>query len=246
MIHQLLDQVKDPKERAVFISAVMEQRKALQYSAIKAMASLCNGPLAPALHSSVDFNVDILLNWIKSILEAKQKDLYRIAEISLDYVLSSNASNSEIWESILRSCYSEGADSPVAVGFFKVLCDYFCSGRPHPCTSTKLRVLALFKISHPKLIVRQYAANLVFHLDKYEDLAKKMDEVEIPDFMDDFEVSKESYEDKTTKKIPPSRTSLDITSAIPAVYQKAQLKVSVNWAFLWKRDTFDVFFHSGL
>ena len=241
MLH-VLDQVKDTRERGNLTIMMEDQRKALEVASLKAMASLCYGPLVHASTLTIRFNHHTVISWIESIFASADLKLHPIAQLSLEYVLTSNVDHHELWDLVIRRCYTEKVDSQVAVGFFLVLVDIFCRNGPHPCSITKLCTLALYKIGDRNLNVRKAAARLVISLDgHFAGTPGHRVESTIPIFMDDFDAPVIPEEEVTDLSPLPEHLarletlnvtaeSVMISSQLSAVYREAQMSISERWA----------------
>jgi hypothetical protein len=248
MMQVILDQVRDMKERGTLTTMMEDQRKALEVVSLKAMASLCHGPLIHASMSSIRFNLHSLLTWIDSIFMSKDVKLHVFAQLALEYMLSSNTDNPELWDLTLKRCYSERPDSTVSIGIFLVLVDIFCRNKPHPCSLTKLIVLALYKIGDFSPVVRKAAARLVVLIDaQLAGFHVPIVDSAIPGFLEDVEghhsqgqddmlsgagddgVIQDNFETTTLLDFVTPESCL-ISSNVVTVYKDIQCGISDRWA----------------
>lgn len=245
MMQVILDQVRDMKERGTLTTMMEDQRKALEIASLKAMASLCHGPLIHASMPTIRFNLHSLLTWIDSIFMSKDVKLHAFAQLALEYMLSSNTDNPELWDLTLKRCYSERPDSVVSIRVFLVLVDIFCRNKPHPCSLQKLIVLALYKIGDFSPIVRKAAGRLVILVVKQlGGLHVPYLESAIPGFLEDVEghhgqgqdevqsvgdgIMAEDFESSLTEFVTPE--SCLISSNVVSVYKDIQFGISDRWA----------------
>lgn len=85
MIRDVLEQCKDPKERASMTQLMEEDRKALESASLSAMATLLRGPLyaylgqKKARQAIIQFDTLNVLRWIDAIFESRDPTYHAIA-----------------------------------------------------------------------------------------------------------------------------------------------------------------------
>ncbi|KAJ3223456.1 Cell morphogenesis protein PAG1 [Clydaea vesicula] len=167
MMFQVLDHVKDIRERAVLTQTMEEQRKALEFASMKAMSSLLQGPVYNPKNTSASFNIALLLTWIDSIYFSLDESIHNIGDSALNSLLTFNSSDTHLIYQILDKCYSGTSDSVIARGYFLALVDFIVKKKskvliePH-----KLICLGMYKVGDNMLSIRKAALELLHFFGK--------------------------------------------------------------------------------
>lgn len=167
MIASILEQIKDPREKESWMKAISEQRKALEYASLKAMASLCRGPHKPPSSSklAISFSLNALLTWIDTILENQDSRITVIGSNALENLLRSNALDDSVWETMIVTAYQGSSGSKIAKAYFKAISKIFCESN-YSGSKIKLLTVALLKISDQDSEVRNSSIRLLQEIEK--------------------------------------------------------------------------------
>ena len=162
MTLNVLEQVKDPRERSALTAAMEEQRKALEYASLRAMAALCKGKLIPPdrIMFGAAFNIRSLFEWIDSIFNSKDERLQPIARTALESLLLFNQRESDLWEDVILSCYQGISSLGTTQGYFLSLVEILAKV-DYPCEPAMLINLILFKLGDPNYEIRKSAIYLL-------------------------------------------------------------------------------------
>jgi hypothetical protein len=157
MILNVLDQVKDMRERAVLTSVMEEQRRALEFASLKAMSALCNGSIQGP--ESV-FNYQVIFDWVHAVFKDNDYQLQSVGKSAIENLLMSNCDILSIWEEVLDFCYYHVPEYSLTKGYFLALA-FVISKVSSPFEDHKLFNLILFKVGDPLLVIRFSLNNLI-------------------------------------------------------------------------------------
>ncbi|KAJ3277865.1 Cell morphogenesis protein PAG1 [Borealophlyctis nickersoniae] len=170
MMYSVLEQVKDVRERGVLTATMEEQRKALEYAALKAMAALCKGPIVNASNPNSAFDLKSLVAWIDSVFASPDARFHGIARVALEALLTHNGANTQLLDDIVQQCYVGDVGSTVTLGYFMALVDVFVKEggdeQVYASGAARIVALALYKAGDPNLHVRRGAVRLLRAAEK--------------------------------------------------------------------------------
>ncbi|KAJ3030208.1 Cell morphogenesis protein PAG1, partial [Rhizophlyctis rosea] len=173
MMSNVLENVKDIRERGVLTSAMEQQRKGVEVASLKAMAVLCKGAISRGggdvglvdkrEKDRSQFEWVVLEEWIDSVFGSADESVHPIARSALESLLVWNKTNTQVLSDVIRKCYSGQGGSVIQMGYFMALVDCFVKegGSGFVFDATPVYALALLKSGDPSLGVRRGAVRLL-------------------------------------------------------------------------------------
>lgn len=162
MALSVLEQLKDTEERTALTLAMDDQRRALEYASLRAMAVLCQGQLVPAngVKFGASFNLSSLFQWIDAVFQSTDPRLQPIARLALESMLLFNQRDAALWADVISFCYQGHGTVETKHGYFqslvKILTDV-----DFQCDPSMILNLILFKLGDTHRDIRQSAAKLL-------------------------------------------------------------------------------------
>ncbi|KAG1090740.1 hypothetical protein G6F42_019614 [Rhizopus arrhizus] len=129
MMRDVLEQCKDPKERASMTQLMEEERKALEAASLSAMSTLLRGPLyaylgqKKARQAIIQFDTLNVLRWIDAIFESRDPKYHAIARRSLEAVMIFNQDQTVLLDDIIEQCYAGNPKLEFTQGYFQALAE---------------------------------------------------------------------------------------------------------------------------
>ncbi|KAG0357861.1 Cell morphogenesis protein PAG1 [Gamsiella multidivaricata] len=145
----------------------MAEKFDLELAALRAMASLCQGPInnpAPSQRpdrSRTCFNIDEVFRWIESVFQSPEERLHAIAQNALEALLIHNQDRAELLEDALHQCYAGDISQKFIQGHFTALVDIILRVESYPCQVSQMLSLALFKCGDSNIQIRTRAIKLL-------------------------------------------------------------------------------------
>ncbi|CAG8807077.1 29438_t:CDS:2, partial [Racocetra persica] len=206
MLTSIMDQYRDSEERRPLTTQLESDRKALEFAALSAMASLCRGNLAKQDSGTKKqlLDAESVFPWIQSVFEDLQDRLHPIARKALKGLLISNSNTPNFLEVPIRLCYSGNPASKSTQGYFLALAEVFFENKGYPFQDNQpsnVLALALFKTGDADLEVRQNALKLLNIIET------------------------RFYKESCTDEF-----KVGITSQLSSIYKQAQLALSTRLA----------------
>ncbi|GAA5801816.1 hypothetical protein HPULCUR_007270 [Helicostylum pulchrum] len=217
MIRDVLEQCKDPKERASMTQLIEDERKALELSSLSAMATLCRGPLyaylgqKKARQAIIQFDTLNVLRWIDAIFESRDPSYHSIARRALEAVMIYNQDQSVLLDDIIEQCYAGNPKLEFTQGYFQALADIVIRSEDYPCHIHQVMSLALFKTGDAKKAIRKTAINLLRVIEE------------------------RVFADSCAKEY-----EIGITSSLPAIYKHTQTLLSARLALDHPEQTYSM------
>ncbi|KAL1921668.1 uncharacterized protein VTP21DRAFT_10310 [Calcarisporiella thermophila] len=206
VIEAALGQCHDDRERNEMRLYVEEERKALNASALSAMATLCNGPLVEKRGRDkskkffISFDVLSLFQWIDSVFNSTDPRLHSIAKRALETMLRNNKGLPILLEDIVDECFAGDPISKSTQGFFSALVEIITKD-DYPCVIHRMLSLALFKAGDQHLEMRQQAIRLL-----------------------------RAVEERAFKISCAGEYEFGLTNNLPIIYKQAQMVLSARLA----------------
>ncbi|KAI8991091.1 cell morphogenesis C-terminal-domain-containing protein [Mycotypha africana] len=217
MMHEVLEECKDPKERAAMTKLMEEERRALEFASLNAMATLCQGPLyaylgqKKARQAIIQFDTLNVLRWIDAIFESRDPKYHVIARRALEAVMMYNEDQSVLLDDIIEQCYAGNPKLEFTQGYFQALADIVTKVEDYPCHTHQIMSLALFKTGDAKKAIRKTAINLLRVIEE------------------------RVFADSCAKEY-----EIGITSSLPAIYKHTQTLLSARLALDHPEQTFSM------
>ncbi|KAF9151583.1 Cell morphoproteinsis protein PAG1 [Linnemannia schmuckeri] len=145
----------------------MEEKFDLEMAALRAMASLCQGPINNmASNQRPDrpracFNIEEVFRWIESVFRSPDERLHTIAQSALEALLIHNQDRGDLLEDALNQCYAGDMSQKFIQGHFTALVDIILRIESYPCQVHQMLSLALFKCGDSNIHIRTLAIKLL-------------------------------------------------------------------------------------
>ncbi|KAF9931130.1 Cell morphogenesis protein PAG1 [Linnemannia zychae] len=145
----------------------MEERFDLEMAALRAMASLCQGPInnmSPNQRPDrprACFNIEEIFRWIESVFRSPDERLHTIAQSALEALLIHNQDRVDLLEDALNQCYAGDMSQKFIQGHFTALVDIILRVESYPCQVHQMLSLALFKCGDSNIQIRTLAIKLL-------------------------------------------------------------------------------------
>ncbi|KAG0244404.1 Cell morphogenesis protein PAG1 [Actinomortierella wolfii] len=155
-----MDLVKDEETQR-------SDKAALEFAALSAMASLCQGPITnPSSQPKVDrsrssFNIVDVFKWIDSVFSSPDTKLHPIAQRALEALLVYNQDQVRLLEDAIHQCYTGDQNQKFTQGHFSALVDIVVRIESYPCHVHQMLSLALFKCGDTSIHIRSLAIKLL-------------------------------------------------------------------------------------
>ena len=182
MISALLEQVKDLNERNKLTGVIDEQRKALEFAAIKAMSTLCKGQLiGREIESGPVFDPSIIFEWIDAIFSSENEKLIFFGRNAVEAIILHNDEHeATISRELIDFCYNRPSHFESAKAYFLAYCNV---AESISCTDDKSLtiVLLIYKLADEDVLVRKTALELLCKLERryFGDTTSKVHEIAI-------------------------------------------------------------------
>ncbi|ORZ22813.1 cell morphogenesis N-terminal-domain-containing protein [Lobosporangium transversale] len=144
----------------------MAEKSQMELAALRAMASLCQGPINPPAGAQKPgrqafFNIEEIFGWIESVYRSPEDRLQAIAQNALEALLIHNQDRSELLEDALHQCYAGDMSQKFIQGHFTALADIVLRIESYPCQINQMLCLALFKCGDSNIQIRTLAIKLL-------------------------------------------------------------------------------------
>ncbi|CAO3652266.1 unnamed protein product [Mucor fragilis] len=217
MMRDVLEQCKDPKERASMTQLMEEERKALEAASLSAMSTLLRGPLyaylgqKKARQAIIQFDTLNVLRWIDAIFESRDTKYHAIARRSLEAVMIYNQDQTVLLDDIIEQCYAGNPKLEFTQGYFQALAEIVTQVEDYPCHIHQIMSLALFKSGDAKKTIRKTAIHLLRVIEE------------------------RVFADSCAKEY-----EIGITSSLPAIYKHTQTLLSARLALDHPEQTYSM------
>ncbi|KAG1051942.1 hypothetical protein G6F43_005882 [Rhizopus delemar] len=217
MIRDVLEQCKEPKERASMTQFMEEEGKLLQSASLHAMAMLCRGPLyaylgqKKARQAIIQFDTLNVLKWIDAIFESRNTNYHKIARRALEAVMIYNQDQAMLLDDIIEQCYAGNPKLEFTQGYFQALSEIVTKFENYPYHIHQIMSLALFKTGDAKKVIRKAAIQLLRVIEE------------------------RVFEDSCAKEY-----EIGITSSLPAIYKHTQTLLSARLALDHPEQTYSM------
>ncbi|KAK3842159.1 MAG: cell morphogenesis N-terminal-domain-containing protein [Linnemannia gamsii] len=145
----------------------MEEKFDLEMAALRAMASLCQGPInnmSPNQRPDrprACFNIEEVFRWIEGVFRSPDERLHTIAQSALEALLIHNQDRVDLLEDALNQCYAGDMSQKFIQGHFTALVDIIVRIESYPCQVHQMLSLALFKCGDANIQIRTLAIKLL-------------------------------------------------------------------------------------
>ncbi|EPB83552.1 hypothetical protein HMPREF1544_09713 [Mucor circinelloides 1006PhL] len=213
MMRDVLEQCKDPKERASMTQLMEEERKALEAASLSAMSTLLvsSCEVRKARQAIIQFDTLNVLRWIDAIFESRDPKYHAIARRSLEAVMIFNQDQTVLLDDIIEQCYAGNPKLEFTQGYFQALAEIVTQVEDYPCYIHQIMSLALFKSGDAKKAIRKTAINLLRVIEE------------------------RVFADSCAKEY-----EIGITSSLPAIYKHTQTLLSARLALDHPEQTYSM------
>ncbi|KAI9203242.1 cell morphogenesis N-terminal-domain-containing protein, partial [Polychytrium aggregatum] len=262
-IKALLDGIRDQRDRAMTHDRIELQRNALELASLKAMSSLCRGSITNARHPRVSFDVRTLLAWVDGLLTSSNDKHHAIARVALENLLLYNRSNEELFENVLLRCHSSTVPHDVQRGYFMAMVNLFGSPAQNhfyttsqrkylrerklndlPFHPAKLLCLAMYMIGSHSLQIRKAAIRLLLGVEGLMGDSAPAYPPDVKGYtMYPGGPGESAYAqplDLGDDEEDATNEAAAITSALPAIFKRAQAAVSCRLASEYTEITYEM------
>ncbi|KAK6455792.1 transcriptional activator leucine zipper [Scheffersomyces xylosifermentans] len=157
-------------------AAILEvERKSLQFAALSCMAVLCSGHIkqqiqVPGKLAVMSFDIPSLMNWIHALFASENDRAHDTGKLALRNILTLNLDNPEIYEEVIKECYTSQESLKTTESYFTIFVDIFLKSEAESehlsRTPYDLLCLANFLVGHDNYEVRFAAMKLVKFLEQ--------------------------------------------------------------------------------
>jgi hypothetical protein len=241
MMSIVLDPMKDMSERQSWSNKMDVHRKSIQLAALKAMASLCRGPLTHFSEPSLAFETPRITVWINQLLDSPQSRYRNVGRTAIENLLSSNMNSSDLFDQIMQNCYMHPPSSNVTAGYFLGLVDLLCMKEKWDKSSLpKIICLVLIHMSNENIAVRKGAGRLLLCLDKHlngdsstklgltEDVMGWYKDMPRNDLDDDAITLNMENQEISVPEWPATVETAALTSSMRSVFERARDSISMR------------------
>ncbi|KAJ1919586.1 Cell morphogenesis protein PAG1 [Tieghemiomyces parasiticus] len=168
MIGHVLDKYHDVLERGVMASLMEDERTALEGAALRAMATLCRGPVVrpAAVKAGQSFNLEQLFGWVEAVFDSPDRRVHRIAKHSVEWLLAFNKDHPLVLREVVRLCYHGDPARPCTRGYFMALKKTLAGDPEYPYASHVVLPLALLKLGDLSPGIRHAAFRLLQAIER--------------------------------------------------------------------------------
>jgi hypothetical protein len=240
MMSMVLDPMKDFAERQSWSSKMEIHKKSIQLAALKAMASLCRGPLTHFSEPSLAFETPRITVWINQLLDSPQSRYRNVGRTAIENLLSSNMNSTDLFDQILQNCYMHPPSSNVTAGYFLGLVDLLCMKEKWDQSLPKIICLVLIHMSNENISVRKGAGRLLLCLDKHlsgnastnfgltEDVMGWYKDMPRNDLEDDAVTLNMDNQEIPVPEWPATIETAALTSSMRSVFERARDNISTR------------------
>ncbi|KAK6200429.1 transcriptional activator leucine zipper [Scheffersomyces amazonensis] len=170
--NSMVKRVNQQKEVASVVAILEVEKKALQNSALSCMAVLCSGHIKhnlnleiPGQQAVMSFDIPALMDWIHALFTSDNDKAHEIGRIALRNILSLNLSTPEIYQEVIKQCYTSQKFLKTTDSYFTIFVEVFLKSTPPDDIPYDLMCLAGFLVGHDSYEVRFGAIKLLKYLE---------------------------------------------------------------------------------
>ncbi|KAJ1982086.1 Cell morphogenesis protein PAG1 [Dimargaris verticillata] len=166
MVH-VLERYNDVLERGTMTSMMEEERTALEGAALRAMATLCRGPVVapapkkPTSRSILTFDLKQAFQWADAVFASPDRRVHTVAGNALKWLLEFNQNHPTVLQDIMARCYTGDPTSRCTRGYFSALRKVITAHPQYPYKCAELLPLALLKVADANPKIRHSAFQLI-------------------------------------------------------------------------------------
>lgn len=163
------------QKQSTSIALLEIERKHLKFASLSCMAALCNGPIRHEIEVAgniavISFDLPGIFSWIKCLLSSKDERIIEIGKTSLNNVLFSNLKTQEIYDEIVKQCYSSQGNLNITAVYFTTFVENYLKYNMNNLESQEVPYdiicLASYLIGNDNYDIRASAVKLLRHLEE--------------------------------------------------------------------------------
>ncbi|CAG84689.2 DEHA2A09218p [Debaryomyces hansenii CBS767] len=167
----MVKRVKQLKETTSTVAILEVEKKALQFASLSTMAILCSGPIKQKIEvvgkiAVMSFDISELMDWVRALICSDDEKINEMGEMALKNILQLNLNNDELYQKVLRQCYSRQSSSKVTVSFFTIFVDIIMKLKQFDGIPFDIICLSTVMIGHEEYDVRFSAIKLLVFLEE--------------------------------------------------------------------------------
>lgn len=197
-------------------AAILEvEKKQLEFATLGCMATICSGSITQTIElpgnvAVMSFDVPSLMRWINSLLVSESEGIHEIGRRALSNILRLNADNNEIYQEVLRQCYTSQKSCKTTESYYITFVNFIMEYKQFEEAPRDLFCLVTFLIGDDNFKVRNYSMKLLRFLEQ-----------------------------KFFNSTSVNRFAESVNSKNKVVYKKALFEISVHLASLHPEDAFE-------
>lgn len=167
----MIKRVKQLKETTSTVAILEVEKKALQFASLSTMAILCSGPIKQKIEvvgkiAVMSFDIPELMDWVHVLMCSDDERVNEMGNLALRNILHLNLNNDEIYQVVLKQCYSKQSSSKVTKSFFTIFVDIVMKLKQFEGIPFDIICLSTVMIGHEEYEVRISAIKLLVFLEE--------------------------------------------------------------------------------
>lgn len=131
IMNQVAQQSKEP---ATVVGILDLEKTQLQFATLSCMATICTGPLEqhitmPGRNAVISFDIKSVMSWVHEVIISDKAKVQAIGRKALQNILEHNINNNEIFDEVLKQCYSSANPTQVREIYFTNMTTAFMKHR---------------------------------------------------------------------------------------------------------------------
>lgn len=164
--------VNKANQKEVTAATIEIEKKAFQHASLSCMAVLCSGPVKqeielPGQVAVMSFDIPGVMAWIHSLFSSDQVHLHDIGKSALSNLLAQNFHVKEIYQEVVRQCYTSQKRSGATGCYFVVFAENYMKRSIAEDQEKPYEVLCLstYLVGNESYNVRSVAVELLNYLE---------------------------------------------------------------------------------
>lgn len=167
----MIKRVSQQKDAATTAAILEIEKKALQNAALSCMSVLCSGNIkeqieVPGKLAVMSFDIPALMTWIHALLTEGNERAQEIGKQALKNILELNINNNEVYQEVVKQCYSSHASHKITENYFTTFVDVFMEHRHIVEIPYDIFCLSTFLIGSDNYEIRFFAMKLLKFIEK--------------------------------------------------------------------------------
>lgn len=167
----MIKRVKQQKEATSTVAILEVEKKALQFASLSCMAVLCSGPIKQKIEvvgkiAVMSFDIPELMTWIHALICSDNEKINDMGESALKNILQLNLNNDEIYQLVLKQCYSSQPTTKASKSIFSIFIDMILKIKHFESIPFDIICLSTVMIGHSDYELRCTAMKLLVYLEE--------------------------------------------------------------------------------